>query len=138
MAEAKIRKKDLELFWTQFRIGIANDLVNALARRAPVDSGFLRNSIRYQVNGNVIRISMVDYAIYVEFGTPPHIIEPRNAKALRFNVSGIGPRGGDVTNTVFAKIVHHPGTRPQPFIRTTFAADLPSIIKENIMRFAVA
>ncbi|MDH6489676.1 hypothetical protein [Streptomyces sp. SAI-127] len=48
-------------------------------------------------------------------GTRPHIIRPRRAKgrnnrpaALRFEV------GGDV---VFAKLVRHPGTRPNPFLQ---------------------
>jgi hypothetical protein len=39
---------------------------------------------------------------FVLDGTRPHIIRPRNARALRFDVGG---------RTVHAKIVHHPGTR---------------------------
>lgn len=40
-------------------------------------------------------------------GTRPHLIRPRRAKALRFEV------GGDV---VFTKLVRHPGTRPNNFM----------------------
>ncbi len=40
-------------------------------------------------------------------GTRPHIIRPRRAKALRFEV------GGEV---VFARKVRHPGTRPNNFL----------------------
>ncbi|MEU4584873.1 hypothetical protein AB0F92_22700 [Kitasatospora aureofaciens] len=45
---------------------------------------------------------------YVVEGTRPHIIRPRRAKALRFEIGG---------RTVFAKVVHHPGTRANPFLQ---------------------
>lgn len=44
---------------------------------------------------------------YVLDGTRPHVIRPRRAKALRFDVGG---------RTVFAAVVHHPGTRPNNFL----------------------
>ncbi|MCX5326277.1 hypothetical protein [Streptomyces sp. NBC_00120] len=44
---------------------------------------------------------------YVLDGTRPHIIRPRRKKALRFDVGG---------RTVFAKVVHHPGTKPNDFL----------------------
>lgn len=60
------------------------------------------------------------YAAYVELGTRPHEITPNAKKALRFAASASGRRlsgsprkGADV---VFAKRVHHPGTRPQPYL----------------------
>lgn len=88
-------------------------LVEARAKvLAPVDTGRLRASIRttrkltargptYQVSTNV------EYAPYVENGTRPHIIRPRRAKALAFRVGG---------RLVFAQVVHHPGTKAQPFL----------------------
>jgi hypothetical protein len=57
--------------------------------------------------------------VYLEYGTRPHTITPRAAKALRFAASGGGarlsgaPRVGAAV--VFAKVVHHPGTKPYPF-----------------------
>lgn len=45
--------------------------------------------------------------VYVVNGTRPHIIRPRRAKALRFQMDG---------RTVFAKIVHHPGTSANNFL----------------------
>lgn len=44
---------------------------------------------------------------FVLDGTRPHIIRPRRAKALRFEVGG---------RVVFSKIVHHPGTRANNFL----------------------
>jgi hypothetical protein len=40
-------------------------------------------------------------------GTRPHLIRPRNRKALRFEVGG---------SVVFAKLVRHPGTRANDFL----------------------
>ncbi|MFD5788567.1 hypothetical protein ACFWH1_18335 [Streptomyces sp. NPDC127037] len=45
---------------------------------------------------------------YVLNGTRPHIIRPRRRKALRFEVGG---------RVVFAKLVHHPGTKPNNFLK---------------------
>jgi hypothetical protein len=80
---------------------------------APVDTGRLRASIRVErrslfgLRQRWTIGSDVDYAQMVNDGTRPHIIRPKNAKALRFKVGG---------RTVYAKVVHHPGTRPRPFL----------------------
>lgn len=52
-------------------------------------------------------ISSHPATIYVVSGTRPHIIRPVRAQALRFRVGG---------RTVFAKIVHHPGTDANNFL----------------------
>ncbi|MFP3118159.1 hypothetical protein [Streptomyces sp. Iso 434] len=44
---------------------------------------------------------------YVLEGTRPHIIRPRRARALRFEVGG---------QVVFSRMVRHPGTRPNDFL----------------------
>lgn len=60
------------------------------------------------------------YAAYVEHGTRAHEITPNAKKALRFAASASGrrlsgsPRVG--ASVVFAKRVHHPGTKAQPFL----------------------
>ena len=48
----------------------------------------------------------VAYALGLELGTPPHIIRPRNKKALYWP-------GAEHP----VKLVHHPGTRAQPHLR---------------------
>jgi hypothetical protein len=52
-------------------------------------------------------ISTNPHTAFVHNGTRPHIIRPRRARALRFEVDG---------RIVFAKIVHHPGYRGDPFL----------------------
>ena len=46
--------------------------------------------------------SNVEYADAVNYGTAPHVITPKNAKALRFKVGG---------QFIFATKVNHPGTK---------------------------
>lgn len=49
----------------------------------------------------------VDYAVMVHDGTRPHVIRPVRKQALKFTIGG---------QVVFAKVVHHPGTRARPFL----------------------
>ena len=88
-------------------------VVNRAKILCPVDTGRLRASIQGQLKRNILLRprfevgSNVEYAPYVNDGTRPHIIRPRTARALRFVVGG---------QVVFARVVHHPGTRAQPFL----------------------
>ena len=50
----------------------------------------------------------VVYAVPVEEGSAPHVIRPRNRKALRFQMGG---------RTVFARSVNHPGFRGHHYMR---------------------
>lgn len=80
---------------------------------APVNTGRLRASIRIESRRLLTLRSVytigsdVSYAGYVHDGTRPHTIRPKRAQALRFVIGG---------RVVFAKVVHHPGTRARPFL----------------------
>ncbi|MGJ5895149.1 HK97 gp10 family phage protein [Streptomyces niveiscabiei] len=87
------------------------DVQNEARRRAPVDTGRLRSSIvsRAESSGRSVGYVVgtnVNYAAAVEYGTAPHVIKPRNKKAL-FWPGAAHP----------VAQVNHPGTRPQPFLR---------------------
>lgn len=86
---------------------------------------------------------------YVNLGTKPHIIRPKNAKILAFNAGGFVPKsrprslsagGGSKGGTpVFAHEVHHPGNKPRNFdatvartIKNTFAADMQKAVDRAI------
>lgn len=88
---------------------IAAEAVARLARRtAPRDTGDLSNSIIVVRQGyGWAVIADTDYALFVHQGTGPHLIVPRNAKVLRFEVDG---------TAVFAGKVKHPGTEAQPWL----------------------
>lgn len=91
----------------------ARQVVNRAKVLAPVDTGRLRASIRIESRRTLTLRSIytigsdVEYAGFVNDGTRPHIIRPKTAQALRFRIGG---------RIVYAKLVHHPGTRPRPFL----------------------
>ncbi|MER7814544.1 hypothetical protein [Streptomyces sp. NPDC096153] len=71
------------------------------------ETGDLAESLRHEVNDGIFRVgSDLPRAEWVENGTPPHVIRPRNAKAL-FWPGAEHPYGQ----------VNHPGTKAQPFLR---------------------
>jgi hypothetical protein len=67
-------------------------------------------------------------AVRLNDGTSPHDIYPSNAQALRFEV------GGDV---VFAAVVHHPGTAPDPFLDKAYERTRETLERgvENAIRY---
>lgn len=98
-----------------------------------VRSGSLLNSISaskkvyIDSRGNVvgqIGPEGIPYAAIHEFGgkTRPHRIEPRNAKALAFQMGG---------KDVFARYVNHPGSNipARPYLRPALAAKQDEILK---------
>jgi len=77
---------------------------------APVDTGFLANSISTDIDrdglGGVVGPT-ANYGDVVEYGSGPHVIRPRDAQFLHFSIGGVD---------IFAREVHHPGTAPQPYL----------------------
>jgi hypothetical protein len=97
----------------------------------------LADSIRYQretAAGTAVNASWTantPYAKWVIYGTKPHIIQAKAARYLRFvNKTG---------QTVFAKRVHHPGTKPNPFHLRPLHESLPEAqeLYTRIMREAL-
>lgn len=100
---------------------------SALKVESPVapgpGSGRLRDSIRYERSTGAGEMALtfsttVPYARYVLDGTPPHLIRPRAARALRFTQGG---------QTHFSQLVHHPGTRANKFPEKAIRPLLPLI-----------
>lgn len=73
---------------------------------APVGSGYYRNNIGF--DGKTRVIANAEYSAVLEYGSKPHVIEPKSAKFLHFQKDG---------KDIFAKIVHHPGTKPLAIMR---------------------
>ncbi len=87
---------------------------SAARRQARVRTGALRSRIHSSwIAGGRDRLAMrvgsdVDHALVHHEGARPHVIRPRNAKAMRYV-----NKQGDV---VFAQQVSHPGTRPNRYL----------------------
>ncbi|MGE5552831.1 MAG: hypothetical protein ACM3XZ_02770 [Betaproteobacteria bacterium] len=64
-----------------------------------------------------------EYGVYLELGTPPHIIRPVEKKALYWHGAAHPVRE-----------VHHPGTRPHAIVLPTMDAHLPRI-RQSILDY---
>lgn len=93
----------------------ANQILAEMEVRVPVRTGNLRRSLSIEVHGDSVVIGpnseQAPYAGYVEFGTKPHTISAKSGGYLVFEIGG---------RKVFARKVHHPGTRPQPYVMPAF------------------
>jgi hypothetical protein len=71
--------------------------------------GYLERSAAPRGGGQAVGVMTAGarYASYVEAGTGPHVIEAKNRTALHFEMGG---------EEVFARRVHHPGSRAFPFM----------------------
>lgn len=107
----------------QVLIQASNHILAEMESRVPVKTGNLRTSLGIRVESNRVVIGpnerQAPYAGYVEFGTKPHEIKPKNPDGvLVFKING---------TKVFAKKVNHPGTRAQPYVRPAFEAWVDSL-----------
>ena len=71
-------------------------------------TGNLQNSIGWRAESDTkaVVFAEAEYVPFVEFGTKPHVIRPKDRKALFFVKNG---------KKIFAKKVNHPGSKPYPF-----------------------
>ena len=85
-----------------------------LRAHAPFKTGAFRESIEEREatapgSRSVVFYSQSPIARFILEGTSPHVIQARNARALRW----LGPGGLGAPR--YAKRVNHPGTKPNPF-----------------------
>ncbi len=92
---------------------IITSVENEAKREAPVNKqgggGNLRQSISSKMTSRTSGMVEVgsSYGIYVHEGTSPHIIRVRTKRVL----------ADKRQNLMFGKVVHHPGTRANPFLQ---------------------
>jgi hypothetical protein len=94
---------------------VLNDVEDDARRYVAVDTGDLRSTIRTEHDGRALagrvwcgnRAAGIDYWATVEYGSRPHIIRSHGPWPLRNRETG----------QVFGRVVHHPGTPEQPFMR---------------------
>jgi hypothetical protein len=105
-------------------------MVMALRLAAPKRTGRLANhiwpvrhtSLAGGATVDLAFVTDVPYARYVLEGTRPHTIVPRNKKALSWM--------NQMGDQVFATIVNHPGTRPNPFPRRVWVGMREFVVAE--------
>lgn len=95
----------LEAEMQKFLVTKARRVQRNARRMAP---GKMGRRVRAVVVQGHVRIESTHPAtMFVINGTRPHVIRPRYRKVLKFTVSG---------RTVFARVVHHPGTKKNDFL----------------------
>lgn len=131
MANANATRELLRRFADEVFGDATEDLENELREAAPVgQTGDTRRGVSVVGTAGGDHFAATALSIgkggdFVEDGTSPHVILPRNARVLRFlggsgRISTASPnqrvatRGGGV---VFTTIVHHPGTPARPWFR---------------------
>lgn len=73
--------------------------------------GALWRNIAHEVEGNTLRVGTnIKYAKWLELGTQPYTIRPKNKKMLAWKDRETG-------EWIRAKEVHHPGIAARPFLR---------------------
>jgi hypothetical protein len=95
--------------------------VREAKQRVPRKTGNLGRSIAViATTPTSVKVgARANYGGYVELGTKAHDITPNAARALRFatpggaRLTGSPKKGASV---VFAMRVHHPGTKPHPYL----------------------
>jgi hypothetical protein len=116
---------DIQVLADKMSDEIKNKLVERLADvayaaaffQAPWKTGALAGSITKEVSAGEARIrALAPYDIYVQLGTRPHTIKPVRASCLAFVA-----RSGEL---VFTRLVHHPGTLPNPYMQRAAAENL--------------
>lgn len=96
---------------------------DALRAAAPRKTGKFAAGIRYRTfeRGDDLGVTLsvpAPLGDYITEGTKAHVIRPVSASVLAFEAGG---------ETVFARYVNHPGTRPNPFIARTLDGLQPQI-----------
>lgn len=111
-----------------FSIGnsLVNELVAQLEKIDAVDTGNLKNSIRFEASPDKITIIMAGHGKNVEWGSPV------GTKVPIEDLKGWCKRKLGDENLAFAvaKKIEEQGIEPRPFIRPTLHQKLPLIIKE--------
>jgi hypothetical protein len=83
------------------------------AETVPIKTGNLVQNWGFEVGNLQARYwPRASYAPFVEFGTKPHEIRPVTKRGLA-NIE---------TGQYFGQLVHHPGTKPNPFLERILAA----------------
>jgi len=136
----------------RMQMSMAAKLGSALEKGGPKmgrDTGHLKANIQWSVEGNEITFTLPQYALYLEFGTPGRLEAPPgmspspNRKYPMYKEGGewhsyledwvarkMGTKDPGV-NFMVARHIALYGTRPFPFIRTTFRQSLGGIVRKS-------
>jgi hypothetical protein len=115
-----------ELYATMVAVtqAMEGEVKDAMPKRTGLTAASV-NSDTYSTPEGAIGVvgSASPIALFIEEGTRPHEIRAVRAKALAFNLGEGGP-------LVFAKVVHHPGTKAQHIFANTLDRNEGNIVRQ--------
>lgn len=108
MSDVKRSTRDAKPLLSAALFNSATKIQSNARSQASHKTGALQRSVLTQVSYPSAKVSVEEkYGEYVEQGTKPHTIVPKNKKALWWN-GAFSP----------VKAVYHPGTKAKPFFRS--------------------
>jgi len=128
-----LSEKEISRVLSELAKDLAQNVEDLMRDITPVRTGRLKESVRSEALSEceyrvVVGSPEAYYAPFVFLGTRPHVIEPKTAKALRFEIDG---------SVIFAKRVYHPGTKPIPLwehLTDLMETVLPKVAEEVFER----
>jgi hypothetical protein len=115
-------------------LGVQEALRDKLTREHGFASGHLKGNINVKVEGDQIVITMPEYALPLEQGTPPHYIDYEELIDWAKDKFGKTDEESETIAFFVARNIKRFGTKPFPFIRTTFDKDVGNIIRTSLKR----
>lgn len=131
MADFSSTRRTLERRAQRSVVLAAADMRTHVRRAAPYETGATQESVdavQFRSSSTAAGFTIeatTPQAGYTNDGTAPHTIRPRRARALRFTVGG---------RVVFARVVHHPGTRATHWFDRVIAARGPEALRAGWSR----
>ena len=110
---------DWDLIFEAMKWGLSAEL----QRRCPTHDSGLRQSIKTMVEDDMLLTYMLDYGIYVEYGTMPHWTSVENLKKWAKD-----KLGDEKLAYALQRHIALSGTKPHPFIRETIQQEIPKIL----------
>lgn len=131
---ARAERETLDLRRGQLQEGMRS-LVGYLRQEAPKRTGEFARKIGFRTmveNGILVGQTYAAAPLneWIQKGTRPHVIRPKNTQALRF----FWPAAGGV---VFFKQVNHPGTAANPYHERAYDLWLPTA-KDTLRKMALS
>jgi hypothetical protein len=120
----ELTERELQAAMTTVTQALEGQVKDAMPKRTGLTAGSVTSDVWSTPAGPLGVVgSAAPVALFVEEGTRPHEIRAINAKALAFAL-------GEGRQIIFAKAVHHPGTKAQRIFANTLATHEADIVRE--------
>ena len=111
----------------------AEDIANSMKAKVQVDTGFTKGTVKVvnpATSGDLnVEVHAGGASVFLEEGTKPHVIVPKLASMLAWE--------DPIMGMMFASMVHHPGTKPYPFVKPAIEEHRPKIVLDILRELKI-